>query len=260
MSRERCLIFCATQRTGSTMMLDDLLNVAGRWGADGEILRNALLATDPSRSFPLPNWDAAWKMACEKNRVQNLIVLKVMFHYTPYLSAAITGEMPGRQPPIPLFKPELFDAFYNFFRDAIWVSVERQDVFAQAVSMYLAETTKLWEIRRDKAAVPAEPRLPPPYDRAKLLVYLQKFIEERAQWPRFFSHYNISPLRLTYEDAVGNYPGYLDEVFAATGLTRAEKLVERRLLKVGDATNDQYAQRLRIDTSLEPFYGSIESG
>src|SRR5271155_5422364 len=109
MSRERCLILCATQRTGSTMMLDDLLNIAGRWGADGEILRNALLVTDPSRSYPVLNWDAAWELAREKNRVQNCIVLKVMFHYTPYLSAAISGELPARQPPIPNFKPELFD-------------------------------------------------------------------------------------------------------------------------------------------------------
>jgi trehalose 2-sulfotransferase len=259
MSRERCLIFCATQRTGSTMMLDDLLNIAGRWGADGEILRNALLATDPSRSFPLPNWDAAWKMAREKNRVQDLLVLKVMFHYTPYLSAAINGELPARQPPVPSFEPEQFDAFYNFFRDAIWVSVERRDVFAQAVSMYLAESTKLWEIRRDKAPLAAEPRPAPPYDRDKLMVYLRQFLAERAQWPRFFSHYNISPLRLMYEDAVDNYPGYLDEVFAATGLKRAEKLVERRLLKVGDATNEQYARLLRNDASLEPHGRSIES-
>ncbi len=233
------------------MMLDDLLNIAGRWGADGEILRNALLITDPSRSYPVLNWDAAWDIAREKNKVQDFIVLKVMFHYTPYLSAAIRGELPARHPPIPTFKPELFDAFHNFFQDAIWVWVERRDVFAQAVSMYLAETTKLWEIRRDNAPPTLEARPHPPYDREKLLGYLRQFVAERAQWPHFFDHYKVSPLRLTYENAVDNYPGYLDEVFAATGLGRAGKISERRLVKVGDATNDYYAKLLREEAPQE---------
>jgi LPS sulfotransferase NodH len=251
MPQERYLILCATQRTGSTMMLDDLLNVAGRWGADGEILRNALFTTNVAKAYPVPDWAAAWSLARSKNRVQHVIVLKVMFHYVAYLDAAIRGALPARRPPVPDFTPERFDAFHEFFRDAIWVSIERRDVFAQAVSMYLAEATQLWEI---KAASPPQPGAmrPPPYDRERLEVYLRAFTRERAQWPQFFAHYGITPLRLTYEDAVDNYPRYLDEVFAATSLKRAPTVPERRFVKVGSVINEQYARRLRDETALLP--------
>jgi LPS sulfotransferase NodH len=257
MSRERLLVLCATQRTGSSMMLDDLFNVAGRWGADGEILRNALLTTNPEKAYPVPDWNAAWQLARDKNRVQNVIVTKVMFHYTCYLSAAINGTPPARCPPVVTFQPERFDAFHDFFRNATWVWITRRDIYEQAVSMYVAESLKLWEAR---ASTPDSVRMQerPPYDRARLLVYLEQFAAERAQWPRFFQHYQISPIRLTYEDAAANYPGYLDEVFAAAGLARAAELEERRMLKVGNATNAEYAQLLRKDTPPE-LYARLES-
>jgi LPS sulfotransferase NodH len=257
MSEERCLILCATQRSGSTMMLDDILNVAGRWPANGEILSDALLTTNAASGYPVRDWDTAWNLAREKNRLQNLIVLKVMFNYIAHLSTAIRGEqLPVPRRVISTFKPQDFDAFYNFFPNAVWVLVERRDLFAQAVSIHVAETINLWEIRRNSMPSSAEPRPRPPYDRLRLLGYLRKFITQREQWHRFFDHYKISPLRLTYEDAVDNYPGYLDEVFAVTGLVRAEKVSERRLVKVGDVTNEHYARLLRDDALLD-LYGRM---
>ena len=40
---------------------------------------------------------------------------------------------------------------------------------------------------------------------------------------------------------------YLDEVFAATALSRVKQLPERRMLKVGTGTNEHYARLLRAE-------------
>jgi LPS sulfotransferase NodH len=250
------LILCATQRSGSSMMVDDILRVAGRRPADGEILRSALLTTEPRRSYPMHDWNTAWTLACRRNRLQSIILLKVMFHYVPYLSASIRGESPVDRGPIVEFRPAEWDAFHEFFRDAFWIAVERQDVYAQAVSMYLAETTGVWERRR--VSPPAPPAPPPPYNRMRLKRFLLQFSRERSQWPRVFEHYGIRPLQLRYEDAVDNYPGYLNELFAITGLARAPRLRERRILKVATPTNECYVRQLREEATASGWLNAGE--
>jgi LPS sulfotransferase NodH len=248
MTGDRSVIFCATQRTGSTMIYDDFLSVMGCPPRNSERLYAEIVKT----SLVKP-WAAVWETLCDRCSVQGVVVEKVMFHYTPYISAAIEGFALERRPPVYTFQPARFDAFYNFFRDATWVYIDRRDVFAQAVSMYFAESTQVWEIRDPAADSPADAARRVPYDRARLLRLLRNFLNERAQWQALFRQYGIAPLCLTYEDASANYPGYLNELIAATGLTPVIPLPPRRLSKVGDAKNEQFAQALRDDVLAELY-------
>ena len=83
----------------------------------------------------------------EKNRVHGYFIDKVMFDYTPRISQFIERNSTEGVKRCLKFRPELFDAFHKFFADAVWIYIERRDVFAHAVSIYLGETTQIWERR-----------------------------------------------------------------------------------------------------------------
>jgi LPS sulfotransferase NodH len=250
-----CILFCASQRTGSTMVFDDLLNVMGYPPRDSERLYVQIV-----RDKTTEPWEAVWADVRAHNHLAGYTVNKVMFHYTPQISSFIAGTPVVKARRFFEFRPELFDAFHVFFRDAIWVYVERRDVFAQAVSMYLAEATGRWEIRAGTSR-PAQPRRPDVrYDRVKLRDHLTQFLAERAQWPRLFDHYGIKPLRIEYEDAVARYPAYLDELLVTAGLEVSEPVPERRMFKVGTDLNHAYADTLRTEVLTELYLKSLGAG
>jgi LPS sulfotransferase NodH len=174
-----------------------------------------------------------------------------MFHYLPYLSDCIEGDFRARRPPVTVFSPERFEPFHRVFRDATWVHVQREDVFAQVISMYFAEFTNRWERWRDSSVVSASAVGHPPYDRAILIGNARHYIQERSQWPEFFKHFAISPFRITYEEAAENYPEYLLPLIASVDATPIEPTPTRRMLKVGDEKYAEYARRLREDWIAE---------
>src|ERR1700733_2331436 len=138
----KSLIFCASQRTGSTMVVDDLLNIVGYEPGATEVLYDRIVANETQRP-----WSEVWDEVRRLNSFERYFLDKVMFHYTPQISQFIERNTTVGVSTCLTFKPELFDGFYNFFADAIWVYIDRRDVFAQAVSMYVAEATQIWERR-----------------------------------------------------------------------------------------------------------------
>jgi LPS sulfotransferase NodH len=258
----KSVIFCATQRTGSTLVLDDFLNVVGCQRANGEFLYRRIIEEETQRP-----WPEVWEEVSKKFSFHGYFFGKFMFHYTPCISSFIERNSIDGVGRCLKFVPELFDSFYNFFSDAIWVYIDRRDVFAQAVSIYLAEATNQWErlaCEPEESGVPAvwEIRTGRPhpsdvptsavgYEYEKLKGYLQDFLAEREQWQHFFRHYRITPIRISYEEAVCGYPHYLKELLDKTGLTMAEAPPPRRMLKVGDQRNEEFAELLRKDFSLE---------
>lgn len=252
MSAGNCIMLCATQRTGSSMIFDDLLNLLGHSRADGELLYTTIIRNRTKQS-----WQDAWPSIREMTTFGDMTINKVMFHYVAHLSGFIAGVRVERPRPVLVFDPERFEDFHLFFRDAIWVYVERLDVFAQAVSMYLAEATDVWERlpASPDACVQSIRRIP--YNREILKDYMHNFLKEREGWCNFFKYYNIDFMKITYEDAVANYPDYLFELLARVGAHVQVPYPERRMLKLGDALNDRFAAQLRDDVLTELYIQSV---
>ncbi len=244
-----CVIFCATARTGSTMVFDDFRNVLGHEPVDSEILYEEIIHRRTTQS-----WAQLWPALQHDWTVGPYWCVKVMYHYTPYISRFIAGQTLTKTPPVRAFSPADCDDFQRFFKDAVWVHVRRRDVYAQAVSMYFAETTGVWESREAGAARVVTPA----YDRDRILEYLKGFIAERRQWDLFFSHYNIAPLNIDYEDAIGGYPRYLEPLLQRLGLRPARPVPPRRLFKIGDEINTGFAERLRADALALAVDGAQE--
>ena len=257
-------MFCATQRTGSTLIFDDFLNIVGAYRKNPEILYEWIIR----KKTELP-WDEVWNEICARNRLQGYFFCKVMFHYTPRISSFIERNTYEGVALSHEFRPEQFDAFHSFFANAIWVYVDRRDVFAQAVSMYMAESTNVWEklVRQPKPGVvtiPDRPNAVPEsevrYDSRKLKGFLRSFLNEREQWQRFFEHYKIEPIRIAYEEADRDYPHYLNELLAATGLQSVAEPPPRRMIKVGSQRNEEWSAYLRNEVIAELFSRSREDG
>jgi LPS sulfotransferase NodH len=247
MQAGKSVIFCATQRTGSTVIFEDFRNVLGYGSTYSETLYDRIILRKTERA-----WSEVWDEVNKLCRVEGYFVDKVMFHYTPRISSFIDRDSTAGVKRCLRFRPELFDGFYKFFANAIWVYVYRRDVFAQTVSMYLAEATEIWE-RRIGEPWAYDPQIRAiRYDRDKLKEYLEGFLAEREQWQVFFRHYNITPIRISYEEAAAGCPQYLRELLDKTGLQMVEAPWQRRLLKLGDQSNEKLTELLRNDVISHP--------
>jgi len=248
---ERCILFCATHRTGSGMIFDDFCNLAGYPPGPSEILYDRIIL----KQAPQP-WSKVWASARDAFPINGYYVDKVMFHYITKLSKFMSGGLITEARRGFQFSPELVDTFYSFFHNAIWVYIERSDVFAQAVSMYLAEESNVWYRWSHHDYQDPQHGLVK-YDGAKLKQYLNGFIHERENWQRFFRHYEIKPIRIEHLEAVENYPAYLAELFAAAAIKMPTEIPQRRVLKTGDAVNERFAKRLRDDVMMEVYRRGI---
>jgi LPS sulfotransferase NodH len=242
----KALIFCATQRTGSTMVFQDLRGSVGCTPGFSELLYDRIVR----KKLEVP-WPELWDSIYSVNKTRGYFVDKVMFHYTPMLAAFIDRNSINGVKRCLKFDPKLFDPFYHFFEDAIWAYIDRRDIFAQAVSMYLAEATQIWQKHKNSKAAAPDTVPTVGYDYKKLRTYLHGFQAEKDQWQLFFQHYNITPVRIVYEEAVTAYPHYLKELLDRAELQMIEKLPGRNFLKLGDELNNQLAEFLRNDVLAE---------
>ncbi|MEO1328783.1 MAG: Stf0 family sulfotransferase [Pseudomonadota bacterium] len=223
------VIFCATQRSGSTMIVDDFQNVTERKRSQSEALYHKVLAAEDGPK----DWPGAIALL-EDLRADDVVFFdKVMFHYLPRLSQMIDPNSAA---------PECA-AFASFFRNAVWVHIRRANIFEQAVSKFMAEATDVW----DKRAVQDENyNAGLMFDGEKAKRMVRNFVREDEQWRRFFRLNEIKPIEVYYEDAVGNFPTYLTPVFGALGLEAdLEKPRDRRMQKLGNERNVQLSGILR---------------
>ncbi|WP_186074535.1 Stf0 family sulfotransferase [Burkholderia gladioli] len=78
-----------------------------------------------------------------------------------------------------------------------WVYIRRENSIKQAVSLYIADETGVWHMRRgsDSGTSPTEVR----YDFFAILTKLMMLLSHETNWEAYFDKTGIQPLRITYE-------------------------------------------------------------
>jgi LPS sulfotransferase NodH len=198
------------------MIVDDFQNVLGRVESETEAFYH--LAIEKG----VKDWPKALGIVQQHRSDEAIFFDKVMFPFLPILSHMIAPNGP----------PNRTAPFAKFFENAVWVYIRRANIYEQTVSKYTAEILGVWdaEMASDGFNDSME------FDIDVARDYLRGFIQEDAQWLEFFRRHRISPIQIYYEDAVPNFPHYLNPIIAAAGLTiDFANLRPRRKQKLGNA-------------------------
>ena len=209
------IIFCATQRSGSTMIVDDFQNVTGRKLTQTEAFYHLVIAKK------ITDWDQAIGVLQQFRAGEAIFFDKVMFPHLPQLARMIAPEA----------KASGAMHFAKYFANATWVYIRRANIFEQTVSKYTAESLNVWDSSQAKTGFNDAIN----FDLDRAMDYMRALIREDHQWLTFFRRHDIRPIHICYEDAVPHYPHYLAPVLKAAGLdVDLAKAGPRRKKKVGN--------------------------
>ncbi|MEJ1969029.1 MAG: Stf0 family sulfotransferase [Rhizomicrobium sp.] len=243
----RTLVLCAHPRSGSTL-LAEAIAAAGSLGRPLEYFQ----------AGHRPLFEARWKPSGIRDYIAILhrwrtaptgtFAVKLFWRGVVATAreldpaAPIAADIPG----VPLTDGEyrrLFAALGEALPDPVFVYMKRRDVVRQAVSIYRATQSGIWQARAhaDAAALPQ-----PPYDFERILAYLGRIHASNAHWEACLRANGLACHPILYEDLVQDYEGALRGLFDALGQPDTP-IAGRRLRKLADRYSDALVERFLED-------------
>lgn len=253
------IVLCATQRCGSTMIIEDMRNT-GSLGQPEEWF----VPWDPGNTEV--NWQQAFagvlKRACGDNGV---MAVKVMANQLHTINACLAGVFPAapNSNPDPDQDRE-FGHFARAFQDAKWVKITRRDTVAQAISRLMAKQTGINHATGHPEEAHFAGNLARGYDRDYnrktvynydvLLNYVTAIVLENLAWSRFFASHGIIPVELIYEQVAEDAEmTHLDAIAGLIGQQAEPKRQPRTMVKMGNSRNHAWHQRFFRDAAANRF-------
>lgn len=244
------IILCATQRCGSTMVVEDMrnTNILGRpeeW----------FIPWDPNKEDV--NWrDALTAVRQRATDETGTLAIKVMANQLTAIEEclkSVTKPVPG----------PMFFRFRQIFSDAAFVWLKREDVVAQAVSRIMAKQTGINHATDAKdhfagnlmtGGDRANYNLEAKYSYSSILSECTAITLENIAWSRFFTAFKIEPLVITYEDVVKDPDmTHLDAIAKHAQVDAEFVKTERQILKLGNSKNEKFVSRFHKDAAQNQF-------
>lgn len=116
-----------------------------------------------------------------------------------------------------------------------WVRLTRRNEVAQAVSFVRASQTRSWN---SNMAVRSDAT----YDAGAIEAALERIADENASWDRYLAGTGTEPLRLTFEELVGDLDGTVRRILSAIGAEAAE-IPAPQTQKQSDASSREWIDR-----------------
>lgn len=235
------IVICATQRSGSTMICEDLTNAG--FGRPNEWFN--------TWEKPEGDWSAELETVRAEGTANGIFAVKIMANQIALINSRLARFA------VPSF-PEPHAHLRTVMDGALWLWNRRRDVVDQAISRYVAYTRDIYHaIRSQDGFVPGKvvmqgQELPPPvYDFEAIKREFEAVKEDDAMWADFFEEHGIQPVVLWYDDVTDG--SAVTAVANALGVERAFS-GQRNLTKL--PANDELKQRFMEDmgsTSLRLF-------
>jgi LPS sulfotransferase NodH len=245
------LVLCATQRCGSTMIIEDMRNtgVLGQpeewfvpWRADKQ--------------------DVDWRVALESVRKRatgsnGVMAVKVMANQLYDIDACLSGVF--KTPP----KSD-FPRFHWAFRKAKWIKLNRRDVVEQAVSRVMSQQTGINHATANAddphfagnllKGYTADYNSETVYRYPAILREVTSIVLENLAWSRFFAANGITPVEFVYEDVVADEGmSHLDVLASLAGLTDPPPRQPRKMVKLANARNAEWRERFYKDAAQKRY-------
>jgi len=252
------IILAATQRCGSTMVVEDMQNV-GVLGQPEEWF----LPWSPEK--PGINWTERLAGLRRRATGQNgVMAVKVMADQLQNVEGCLstvvhpceTGDFPH---------------FAAAFRDALWVRISRRDLVLQAISREMSRQTGINHATASADVPHFAGNLMKGYDPAynEETVYDYDAISDRVTsiraesriWDHFFESHNIDPIQLVYEEVAADpQMAHIDRMATEIGLPRTWSRIPRRMTKMGNARNAEWRARFFRDAAERGSAGDHRTG
>ena len=235
----RSYVICSTPRSGSTL-LAEALHHTGVLGVPAEYI---------GLSGTVPQLYARWECGGLNDYVDRLHAVRstenrifgIKVHWHQLLEFSNVSQGKPREAPVDF--SVLSAVVMRVAPNPAFVFVSRRDRARQAVSHWIASQTLQWH---DVGAEPA-PDVPP-YDFAGIQRMTEGIDESEESWERFFTLGQLSPLRLIYEDFVGDYDATVRRVADFVGVDSTTLTIPPpRLRKQSRPASVEYAARYRAD-------------
>jgi LPS sulfotransferase NodH len=252
-------LLCATPRSGSTLLCDllDATRVAGHPDEYFEALRGTGRPRQPREYFEgiddpevlelLPRSEPPLSEAPFHERLADVVRAattpngvfgaKVMWGYHDDLQARL-AQLAALAP------LDAADRFARLLGDVRYVHVRRDDVVAQAVSLWRAVQTREW-----RAGDGCEPAPEPRYSFAGIDHLVQMLRSHDRRWRRWFTARGIVPLELRYEHVADDPAAAVMATLELVGVAGelAQPVPAPRLRRQAGAGSAEWAERYRRD-------------
>jgi LPS sulfotransferase NodH len=268
-------LICATPRSGSTLLCEALTNtgIAGRpeehfqmlektgrprqpsdyfsrsndpeiWALLDDPEFESVLGDDESRYTRQPTWPEIWgvsdfegfldKALQEGTTPNGVFGTKIMWAYFRDF-VRLARRMPGHAGVSPYEVPE---AVFPNLRRYVWIS--RNDTVRQAVSLWKALQTWTWR----ESAPEDDGEVDLRFNFAAVDHLRLRINEHNAAWQAYFEQCGIHPLKVVYEDFVGNYEDEVLRLLNGLGIRLPEGFAIKapEMRRQADETSEEWVR------------------
>lgn len=230
-------VICTTPRSGSNLLCD-LLSSSGVMGKSREFL-------NPTGSI-LPI-----------SKKANLIDRESRININDYIQYIINNFSSanncfGIKVFFEQIKPLVqLKEIQQFLQQCKYVWLVRQDIIAQAVSMYIADETDTWKsfVKEKKSRNLVE------YNEEKIARWVERLKKQNLNWADFFLVNRIEYLKVTYEDIVINHNQICHDICRFCGIEYHDRfsLENVRYQKQGDDLNEKFTEMFRQNSPINLY-------
>ena len=244
------LVIAATQRCGSTMILEDL--------------RNACVFGMPEEYF-IPwygnasriNIQSSLQAIARKSRgPNNFNSVKIMADQLKHIENKLSEQLS-----VSCDEQQFMPNVAALFKEAKWVFVQRKDVLRQAISRHMSAETNVNHATQSADDSHFAGNLMKGYSSSynknaqysfdKIKKHCQNIVLENITWSNFFAIHAIKPLTLSYEvfSTSGNYDHLLKIAkFVGSDFNFDDhSRPKRKMVKLSNSKNDDWYLRFLCD-------------
>lgn len=230
------IILCSTQRSGSTMIVEDM--------------RNSGVLGNPEEYFI--RWQQFDESVDTENEIESLFQQGTSSNI---FSVKIMADQ-VKKVNISLRRSTQYSDIYSLFNDASWVYIKRNNTVKQAISRYIASVTKVNHAIEEETSHHFAGNLlkgnytdynkDVPYNFNTIFQEYCAVRKENLFWEEFFSKHGIKPLKLEYE-TYSKHDDYrhIQQIADYANINNPPRIIERKLKKLSNETNKKFVELFR---------------
>jgi len=239
----KVIILCSTQRSGSTMVVEDMRNTGIMGNPEEYFIPWDSLKVDIDWNKQL---DSLTEKASSKNGV---IAVKVMANQLPEIDQCLKNTWPDELPAVK--ETGIFPYFREVTKHGKYIFLRRDNLLRQAISRSVSRQTGINHATANDFDEHFAGKLLKGYskDYNESISYNEKvlskdlmnIVNENTIWECFFRDWDIKhPLTLRYEEICKNSPSYLQRIANYTKITLNDFNFDRKMVKLSNEKNEEW--------------------